>query len=312
MNFNKILVLGSTGFVGRNFIKSLDNKQKKSFLFPKREELDLFNIESIKRYLNINEPDFAINFAGKVGGIISNSTRNYDFLIKNLYINMNLINSLKDYGLNNFLNVSSSCIYPIELDSKISESQVLSGYLEPTNEGYALAKVSALKACEFISKSWEKFNYKTLIPCNLYGPFDNFNEESSHMVPAVIKRIYNAKIKNKKDVCIWGDGKARREFMYVDDFVDFVMFSLNNFSDLPQNLNVGLGYDYSINEYYKIISSIIGYNGSFKHDLTKPNGIRRKLIDNSITESMGWNPKYTLETGLKKTIKYYEKFKDKL
>ena len=312
MNFKKILVLGSTGFVGENLKSKIDSKSKDLFLFPKRKELDLSNVRSIKEYLESNKPDFAINLAGKVGGIISNSTNNYNYLIDNLYININLINTLKNFGLKNFLNVSTSCIYPTNNNSKIKESKILSGSLEPTNEGYALAKISALKACEFISKSTQDYNYKTIIPCNIYGPFDNFDEQSSHMIPGVIKRIYDAKQKNKSNVSIWGNGKARREFMYVEDFIDFLLFCINNFSQLPQNLNVGLGYDYTILEYYKTISELIGYSGKFVNDMTKPSGIMRKLIDNSELVSFGWEPKYDLKAGLQKTIKYYENHRNEI
>ena len=306
MNFKKILILGSTGFVGKNLKNKIDSKLKDIFLFPTREELDLSNVKSIDKYLELNKPDFAINLAGRVGGIISNSTNNYDYLIDNLYININLINTLKRFGLKNFLNVSTSCIYPINNNSKIKESKILSGNLEPTNEGYALAKISALKACEFISKYNKDYNYKTIIPCNLYGPYDNFDEQSSHMIPGVIRRIYNAKKMNKATVSIWGDGKARREFMYIDDFINFLLFSIESFVKLPQNLNVGLGYDYTILEYYKTISELVDYRGAFENDLTKPNGIMRKLIDNSQIKSLGWEPKYTLEEGLQQTINYFK------
>ena len=299
-------MLGSTGFVGKNLKNKIEVKSNGLFLFPTREELDLSNFRSINKYLEANKPDFAINLAGKVGGIISNSSNNYDYLVDNLYININLINALKNFGLKNFLNVSTSCIYPSNNNHEIKESKILSGSLEPTNEGYALAKISALKACEFISKSNKGYNYKTIIPCNLYGPFDNFDEESSHMIPGVIKRIYNAKQKNMSSVSIWGNGKARREFMYVEDFIDFILYSINNFSKLPQNLNVGLGYDYTILEYYKTISQLIGYNGKFINDMSKPSGMMRKLIDNSQLETSGWKPRYDLKTGLQKTIKYYE------
>ena len=309
-SFKKILVLGSSGFVGKNFQNSIKVVDKKIFLFPSRKELDLLDTSSILRYLEKHKPDLVINFAGKVGGILSNSSNNYSYLVDNLYLNINLITSLKESNIKNLINVSSSCIYPFDIKDKIQESRILSGKLEPTNEGYALAKISSLKACEYISQNNSNFYYKTIIPCNLYGPYDKFDENLSHMIPGVIKRVSDAKEKNQKTISIWGDGKSRREFMFIDDFIDFILFAIPRFFDLPQNLNVGLGKDYSIDEYYKRITKLMDFNCSFDYDLTKPIGMRRKLIDNKMLKEFGWKPKFTLNHGLKSTINYYNEIKN--
>mgnify|MGYP001186491350 CR=1 FL=1 len=309
-SFKKILVLGSSGFVGKNFQKSIKAEDKKIFLFPSRKDLNLLDKSSILIYLKKHKPDLVINFAGKVGGIMSNYSNNYHYLVDNFYLNINLITSLKESNIKNLINVSSSCIYPFDINYKIKESKILSGKLEPTNEGYALAKISSLKACEYISKANSDFYYKTIIPCNLYGPYDKFDENLSHMIPGVIKRVSDAKKKNQKTISIWGDGKSRREFMFIGDFIDFILFAIPRFFDLPQNLNVGLGKDYSIYEYYKRITELMDFDCLFDYDLTKPTGMRRKLIDNKMLKALEWKPKFSLNHGLKITINYYNEIKN--
>lgn len=175
--------------------------------------------------------------------------------------------------------------------------------LEPTNEGYALAKISALKACYYIS-SQSDFNYKTIIPCNLYGPYDKF-DENAHMIPAVIKRIYEAKKNGKNEIEMWGDGSARREFMYVEDFVGFLIYASNSFDKLPLIMNLGLGEDYTISQYYESIIKVINYQGEIKKNLNQPIGMKKKQVNTSFQKQLGWKPKFSLENGIKKTFKYF-------
>lgn len=298
-----ILLTGSGGFVGTNILNSKISKEFK-IISPKRSELDLTVKESIDTYLKKNKPDLVIHAAGKVGGILKNISSNYTFLVENSLIGLNLISSSLENNIKNFLNISSSCIYPKNFNKPIKESDLMSDYLEPTNEGYALAKILALKLTKIVSTDYS-LNYKTIIPCNLYGPFDNFNELDAHMIPAVIHKIHHAKKMNNKIVDIWGDGKARREFMYIKDLIDFISFAIHNFSKIPAVINVGTGKDFTINEYYSKISKVIGYDGDFRYDLSKPSGMQRKLVDITELTSFGWNNKYSLEQGITETYNFY-------
>ena len=298
-----ILLLGASGFVGTNFLKDPRNKNYKIFS-PNRQKLDLKKIDDLYEYLDKNRPDLIINAAGKVGGILSNSNNNYDYLNENILINYNVINVSKELKIPNFINLSSSCIYPVNFAVPFSEGNILSAKLEPTNEGYALSKIYALKSCEFISKE-SKLNYKSVIPCNLYGPYDDFNSETSHMIPAAIAKIHNSKKANNDSVTIWGTGKVKREFMYISDFIDFLYFSIRKFELIPNVLNVGLGYDNSIEDYYKAIFKVIKYRGKINYDLTKPDGIKRKLMDISNLKRLNWKAKTSLSEGLNSTYKYF-------
>jgi len=181
---------------------------------------------------------------------------------------------------------------------------LLSGPLEPTNEGYAISKILSTKLCEFISKSFPEFNYKTIIPCNLFGKYDKFDSIKSHLIPAAIMKIHNAKIHNKS-VEIWGSGDARREFMYAEDFSNLIFYAIENFSEMPNVMNVGMGIDYTINDYYIAIANEIGFNGKFIHDLSKPEGMKRKIVDNYMLSKFGWKPSFSLNEGIKETYSYY-------
>jgi GDP-L-fucose synthase len=303
MNIKKIILFGSSGMLGANIME--DNRSNNyEFLCPTRQQVDLLDRHSALEYIDRLKPDMIINVAGMVGGILKNSNNNYEFLTTNSYINLNLIDAAYSNGVLNFLNVSSSCIYPKNFNTKINEDDILTGPLEPTNEGYAISKILSLKMCSYIS-NYKKLNYKTLIPTNLYGPNDNFDPKSSHMIPGVIRRIYECKKSNKDFVEIWGDGSARREFMYVKDLVDFIYFSIKNFDRIPLILNVGMGFDYSIREYYHTIADVIGYNGKFKYDLSRPVGMKRKLVDISKLEELGWRSTTSLEEGVKKTYDFF-------
>ncbi len=301
----KILLTGSNGLVGKNILDNLKSKQY-DFLAPSSSELNLLNHQKVNKYLKNNKPDLIIHAAGLVGGIEANIKNPTEFLLSNTNIGLNLINSALENNITNFLNLGSSCIYPKDAKNPLKEDSILNGKLEPTNEGYALAKIVTLKLCEYISLTESNKLYKTVIPCNLYGKFDNFDPKSSHMIPAVIRKIYKAHINKEDSIEIWGDGKSRREFMPASSFADFIFYAIENFIKMPQNLNVGLGFDFSILDYYKEIASVIGYKGNFVHDMSKPTGMKQKLVDIQKLSKFGWENKISLKDGLTEAYDFYK------
>lgn len=305
MSKMKIVLTGASGMVGKNILEHAEAK-KYNFLTPSSSELNLLDFSKVNLYLEKNNPDFIIHAAGKVGGIQANMANPVNFLVDNLEMGKNIILSSKKNKIKRLINLSSSCMYPRNAKNPLKEELILKGELEPTNEGYALAKIIATRLCEYINKENLDYQYKTIIPCNLYGRHDKFDPKHSHMIPAVIKKIHEAKEANKKEIDIWGDGTARREFMYTQDLADFIFYSIENFEKLPQNTNVGLGVDYTINEYYKTIAKVIGFKGKFVHDLSKPVGMKQKLIEDSVIKQMNWKHKTTLEEGIKKTYDFYK------
>ena len=299
-----ILLTGSSGMVGRNIINN-NFSQNYKILSPTSSDLNLLNYKDIEDYITFNKPELVIHAAGIVGGIEANINYPVKFLVNNMQIGLNILMASKIQKVKKFINFSSSCMYPRDAKNPISEDMILKGELEPTNEGYALAKLTCTRLCEYITREDSSFLYKTVIPCNLYGKYDDFNYDSSHMIPGVIRKIHDAKNKDLEFVNIWGDGLARREFMYAADIADFIYYAVENFNKMPQNINVGLGHDYSIIEYYKIIADVIGYKGKFKHDMSKPIGMKKKLIDKKKLSEFGWSYQTSLELGIKKTYNYF-------
>jgi GDP-L-fucose synthase len=299
----KLLVTGSGGMVGQNILEHPDVGNYE-VLCPRRTELDLLDASSLKNYLAQEQPDMIIHAAGIVGGIQANIAQPVKFLVDNMQMGLNVLTAAREAGVKKFMNLSSSCMYPRNAPNPLQEELILQGELEPTNEGYALAKVASTRLCEYINREDEQYLYKTVIPCNLYGRHDKFDPKHSHMIPAVIRKLYEARNANLKEIDIWGDGLARREFMYAGDLADFVFYAIQNFEKMPQNINVGLGHDFTINEYYAEIAKVVGYQGEFVHDLTKPVGMKQKLIDDTKLNAFGWHYKTTLEDGLKQTFEY--------
>ena len=300
----KILLTGSRGMVGSNIAKH-SCAQNHELLTPTSTELNLLDSENVQGYIDNHKLDMVIHAAGIVGGIQANIARPVKFLVDNMQMGLNILMSSKASSVKRFMNLSSSCMYPRDAQNPLSEDLILKGELEPTNEGYAIAKVASTRLCEYINREDSTYLYKTVIPCNLYGKYDKFDPEHSHMIPAVIRKINDAKNNNLKSIDIWGDGLARREFMYTADFVDFVYYAIDNFEIMPQNINVGLGYDYTINEYYQKIANVIGYQGEFTHDLSRPTGMQQKLIDDTRLKEFGWQHQTTLEQGIQKTYEYF-------
>jgi GDP-L-fucose synthase len=300
----KILITGSNGMVGRNLLENVEIT-KHDILKPASSELNLLNFSDIHAYFKKTTPEMIIHCAGKVGGIQANMKDMYNFFTDNALMGINLIKAAKEYGIKKFLNLSSSCTYPRNYQNPLKEEYILQAELEPTNEGYAIAKLSILKMCEYVSKEYPEYQYKTFIPCNLYGRWDKFDEANSHMIPAVIKKIYNAVISELPEIEIWGDGTARREFMDASDLASCIANAIENFDDVPHIMNVGLGFDYSINEYYETIKKILGYKGSFTHNVSRPVGMKQKLLDTHLQTQWGWQPKITLEQGIKRTYQFF-------
>jgi nucleoside-diphosphate-sugar epimerase len=300
----KILLTGANGMVGKNIL-DVSLKHQHQFLSPSSQVLNLLDGESVKHYLRKHNPDMIIHAAGIVGGIQANMAQPVKFLVQNMQMGLNILMAANDCNIAKFLNLSSSCMYPKDALNPLGEDLILKGELEPTNEGYALAKVTSTRLCEYITKENPTLTYKTIIPCNLYGRFDKFEPNHSHMIPAVIRKLDEAKKNNLMDIDIWGDGEARREFMYAEDLAKFIFYAIENFARMPQNLNVGLGNDYSINEYYKAVAKVVGFTGAFKHDLSRPVGMKQKLIDDTRLREFGWGHKTSLTVGIQKTYKFY-------
>lgn len=299
----KLFITGGRGMVGKNII-ALAEKKGIEVIAPSRQELDLTSQVAINEYLSIHRPDVVVHCAGLVGGIQANIAAPYDFCFQNLQIGLNVIQASHDAGIKRLINLGSSCMYPRLAQNPLKEEQILTGELEPTNEGYAVAKVAVAKLAEYLSAQYG-VEYKTLIPCNLYGYWDKFDVNKSHMIPAVIRKIDEAVKSNQSVVDIWGDGLARREFMFAEDLADFILFSLERFNKLPNTMNVGLGYDYSINDYYEAVAEVVGYTGTFEHDLIKPAGMKQKLVDVTQQTNLGWTPKTDLTQGIRRTYQFY-------
>lgn len=300
----KLLITGGSGMVGQNILNHPFAKSWEIFA-PTSNELNLTNTLECEKYISKKMPDLIIHSAGKVGGIKANIAEPVEFLDKNIMIGRNVIMGARLAGVKNLINLASTCIYPRLAENPLNEELILKGELEPTNEGYAIAKIFSTRLCEFIRREDPTYQYKTLIPCNLYGLYDKFDPNKSHLVPAIIHKIHQAKISNKPSVEIWGDGNARREFMYSADLADAVFNAAKNMEILPNKINIGIGNDYTINEYYETIAEVLGWNGVFTHDLSKPVGMMRKLCDTSLQSNWGWKPKTSLKNGLTKTYQYY-------
>jgi GDP-L-fucose synthase len=304
MTKSRVLLTGAGGMVGRNL---LEHPAIKDFdvLAPRSAELDLCDFSAVQEYLSKHQPEFVIHGAGKVGGIQANMREPVGFLLENLDIGRNIVLASYQCGVKRLLNLGSSCMYPCNFEEPLKEEMVLKGELEPTNEGYALAKVVTARFCDYIGREDSSYQYKTLIPCNLYGRYDKFDPQRSHLLPAIIHKVHMAKQSGQKTVEIWGDGSARREFMYAGDLADVVVRAINNFKTLPTYMNVGLGYDFTINQYYQAAAEVMGYTGSFIHDLSMPVGMARKLVSVERQLSWGWEAKTSLQLGIEKTYEYY-------
>ncbi len=302
----KILLTGAGGMVGRNILEH-PTIGDFEMLAPRSNELNLLDLNALQVYLKHHQPDMVIHAAGKVGGIQANMREPVSFLMENLDMGRNVVWGARQAGIKRLINLGSSCMYPRNHTEPLSEELILQGELEPTNEGYALAKIVTARLCDYIVREDASFQYKTLIPCNLYGRYDKFDPVHSHLLPAIIHKVHLAKQTSQQTVEIWGDGNARREFMYAGDFADAVITAVNKFESLPTYMNVGLGNDFTINEYYQAVADVMGYSGSFVHDLTKSVGMARKLVSVERQLDWGWHAKSDLRIGVEKTYAFYLK-----
>lgn len=299
----KVLVLGSRGMVGSSVVRILSNIEKFEVIPSNRKITNLFSLEETQKLLNDTNPDYIVNAAAKVGGILANDTKRTEFILSNLKINMNIIESLIVHKTTKLINLGSSCIYPLGADVPIKESSLMSGALEPTNSPYAMAKLTAIEMGDAISK---EFGHKifNLMPTNLYGPNDNFSPYESHVIPGLIHRMHLAKINNENEFAVWGTGSPLREFLFVDDLSSAIQFFIEN--DVDEGLyNVGSNEEVSIKDLVSLIKKIVGYDGELIYDKTKPDGNPRKLLDSSKITNLGWQPKIKLPNGLKISYEWY-------
>lgn len=292
--------------VGKNILEH-PAAARWEFLAPGSDQLDLTDYKATRDYLQEHRPDVVIHAAGKVGGIQANMREPVAFLMDNLDMGRNIVWAAHQAGIKRLINLGSSCMYPRNHSEPLAEEMVLKGELEPTNEGYALAKVVTARLCEYIMREDASYQYKTLIPCNIYGRYDKFDPAHSHLVPAIIHKVHQAKQSGQQVVEIWGDGTARREFMYAGDLADAVLRAISNFDTLPTYMNVGLGHDHTINDYYQAAAEVMGYTGGFVHDLSKPVGMARKLVSVERQQTWGWSARHELRDGIEKTYSYYLK-----
>lgn len=301
----RVLITGGTGMVGRN-LREHPLALTWDVVAPDRAALDLSDYQAVRIFIETCQPDLVIHAAGQVGGIQANMNDPVGFLINNLDIGRNVIMSAFEVGVPTLINLSSSCMYPRDRTHPLRESDIMTGQLEPTNEGYALAKIVSTKLCDYIGRTRPDLSYHTVIPCNLYGRHDKFDPETSHLVPAIIAKVSAAKASGEDEVEIWGDGTARREFMYAADLADAVWRAAEQPETLPQIMNLGLGKDYTILEYYETVARELGWTGSFRFNLDRPVGMQRKLTDISLQRKWGWTATTSLQDGIRNTIRFYQ------
>ncbi|KKZ87547.1 GDP-fucose synthetase [Rhizobium phaseoli] len=298
----KIWVAGHRGMVGSALVRRLHSENCTVITAP-RQELDLKRQDEVERFVQANRPDAVILAAAKVGGILANDTLPADFLYDNLIIEANIFEAAHRYGVDRLLFLGSSCIYPKFAPQPISEDALLTGPLEPTNEWYAIAKIAGIKLAEAYRKQHGR-DYISAMPTNLYGPGDNFDLQSSHVLPALIHKAHLAKATGASEITIWGTGTPRREFLHVDDCADALVFLLKNYSG-AEHVNVGSGEDIEILELAHLVCRVVGYEGKITHDLSKPDGTPRKLMSNDKLKNMGWKPRISLEEGVRAVYEWF-------
>ena len=300
---SKIYIAGHRGMVGSAVWRALTAAGYTILIGKTSAELDLRNQAAVNQFIASEKPDAIIDAAARVGGILANNDFPYPFLMENLQIQNNLIQAAHENEVQKFIFLGSSCIYPKLAPQPLKEEYLLTGPLEPTNEWYAIAKIAGVKACEAIRKQYGK-DFVSLMPTNLYGPYDNFDLKTSHVLPAMLRKFHEAKENNNAEVVLWGSGKPMREFLHVDDMAQAVLFAVENI--LPEHLyNVGTGTDLTIKELAETIQKAVGHTGKIVWDSSKPDGTPRKLMDSSKMKAMGWESKFALAEGIKKTYQWF-------
>jgi GDP-L-fucose synthase len=302
---SKILILGSSGMVGKTLCSKLRNSNFTNLLTPRSANLDLCDGEATEDYIDLVKPDYVFMLAAKVGGIMANIAQPATFGYDNAAMSLNVINACKEANVKKMLFVGSSCVYPRECPQPMKEEYLLTGAVEPTNEMYALSKIMALKLCEAYNKQYG-CNFISCMPCNIYGENDNFDLKTSHVMSALIKKFHDAKIDGDKSVTVFGTGKACREFIHVQDAADALLFLMNSYNQ-PGHINVGIGSDISIYELAHLIKTIVGFDGEIIFDTSRPDGMPRKVLDVTKINKLGWFAEITLVEGIKRTYNWYLK-----
>jgi len=302
---SKILVAGANGMVGSAIVRNLESKGYTNIIKGTRDDVDFTNQDETERYFCSEEPEYVFIAAAKVGGIMANNNYKADFLTENLQIQTNLIQQSYNFGVKKLLFLGSSCIYPKFATQPITEDQLMTGPLEPTNDAYAIAKIAGIKMCQAYREQYG-FNAISLMPTNLYGPNDNFDLETSHVLPAMIAKFHAALEHSRHwEVKLWGDGSAMREFLHVDDLAEACYTCMQNY-DEPEHINVGTGEDVTIKELAETIADIVGYDRYINWDITKPNGTPRKVLNVDKIKALGWKPKISLQEGIQSTYEWYK------
>ena len=293
---SKIFIAGHRGMVGSAIVRALQAQGFTNLLVRTRQELDLLDRSTVREFFKTERPAFVIDAAARVGGIVANSEKPVEFLLENLTIQNNLIEAAADFGCAKFLFLGSSCIYPKHAPQPIREDALLTGPLEPTNDAYALAKIAGIKLCQAYAREYGK-TFLSAMPTNLYGPHDNFDLHTSHVLPALIRKVHEAKKSGARQIEVWGSGTPRREFLHADDLADACVFLLKNY-DSPELINIGSGTDVTIRELAELVCEILGFDGTLAFDPTKPDGTPRKLMDSSRLFHLGWKPRIPLREGI--------------
>ena len=316
---DKIYISGHNGMVGSAIVKKLREKGFVNIITRSSSELDLTNQQKVHNFLQNERPDYIVAVAAKVGGIHANNSYPAEFIYQNLLIEANLIHGAYLAGTNNLLFLGSSCIYPKESLQPIKEEYLLSGYLESTNEPYAIAKIAGIKLCESYNRQYNT-DYRSIMPTNLYGPNDNFHSKNSHVIPALIRRFHEAKVENKSSVEIWGSGKPMREFLHVNDMADASIYIMSLNKEILEketkpmfsHINIGTGVDITIKKVAKIVKDVVGFGGEIVFNINMPDGARRKLLDISKARELGWKPSIPLINGLEEVYEWFLENKGKL
>jgi GDP-L-fucose synthase len=299
---SKILVTGARGMVGSAVLRSLTLQGYKNLLAPSRQELDLCSSLDVDDYFRGQSPEFVFHAAGKVGGIMANKAAQADFFFENAQMGINVLRSAFEHGVSKLLNLGSSCIYPKFAPQPIAEDQLYQGSFEPTNEGYAVALTSVMKYGEFL-RDQHGVDFISAMPTNIYGERDNFHPEKSHVIPALVRRFHEAKNSGAKEIVMWGTGEPLREFLYVDDLADGLIYIMQNYSD-REVINIGSPFEVSIKDLAHTIRDVLDVDVEIKHDLEKPDGTPRKKLLTGKLENLGWEPKIGLNEGIKKTYEW--------
>ena len=301
----KIFVAGHRGMVGSAIVRRLQRAAFENILTRTRQELDLMDRAAVRVFFETERPDYVVDAAARVGGIAANFEKPVEFLIENLTIQNNVIQAAADFGVTKLLFLGSSCIYPKLAPQPLTEDALLTGPLEPTNDAYAIAKIAGIKLCQAYAREYGK-NFISGMPTNLYGPNDNFDLHTSHVLPALIRKVHEAKQGGADEVSVWGSGTPRREFLHVDDLADACFFLLENY-DSPEIVNIGCGEDVSIKELAESVCEVLGFEGSLVFDTSKPDGTPRKLMNIGRLLALGWKPRIALKDGIRDAYEWFLK-----